>query len=506
MKKIIIILLMCGFSILAMSQEINDKIVKTYPIPKAATINQVLKVATHVIPTPQQVEWQEQEFTFFIHFGVNTFTDREWGRKQDDRSYFNPTGLDARQWAKTVKEAGGKTMIVLAKHHDGFCYWPTKYTDYSVKNAPWKNGKGDLIKEASEACKEYGLKLGIYLSPWDLVSPIYGTDAYNEHFRNQLTELLTNYGNVAEVWFDGACGEGPNGKKQVYDWKSYYEVIRKLQPNAVIAIMGPDIRWVGTESGTGRETEWSVVPVSNSDPNKVADKSQKADQGKAFVPTNFMDKDLGSRDKIKDATALMWYPSEVDVSIRPGWFYHKHDDSLVKTSKELVDIYFTSVGRNAVLLLNVPPDTRGLINEHDVKSLSGMRSILDSIFAVNLTKDAKISATDGKSGLNPVNMIDDDNKTYWTTKKGKTETQIELTLKKSSVVNCLMLQENFRNGQRVEEFSMEAFINNEWEEIVKGTTIGYKRLLRFPEITTGKVRLNILKSRDCPEISNIGLY
>jgi alpha-L-fucosidase len=506
MKKIIIILIMFGFAISANCQEINDKIVKTYPLPKSAKIDRILDIASHVKPTQQQVEWQEQEFTFFIHFGINTFTDREWGLKQDDSKQFNPSALDINQWAKTVKEAGGKTMIVLAKHHDGFCYWPSKYTEYSVKNSPWKNGKSDLIKEASEACKKYGIKLGIYLSPWDMVSRIYGTDAYNEHFRNQLTELLTNYGKVAEVWFDGACGEGPNGVKQVYDWKSYYELIRKLQPNAVIAIMGPDIRWVGTESGQGRETEWSVVPVSNSDPKNVADRSQKSDNGKLFVPTNFMDKDLGSRDKIKDAAALMWYPSEVDVSIRPGWFYHQNQDSLVKTANDLVNIYFASVGRNAVLLLNVPPDTRGLINDNDIKSLKGMRSILDSLFSVNYAKGAKISASNGKPGIKPDNMIDDDNKTYWSTKPGITDAQIELTLKNSSTFNCLMLQENFRNGQRIEEFSLEAFIKDEWKEIVKGTTIGYKRLLRFPEITTGKVRLNILKARDCPEISNIGLY
>jgi alpha-L-fucosidase len=506
MKAIYQVFLFVVISSLCLSQNNDKSIIKVTKIPAGSSIDEIIKIASKVKPSEKQINWQEQEFTFFIHFGVNTFTDREWGRKQDDSKEFNPTSLDLNQWAKTVKEAGGKTMIVLAKHHDGFCYWPTKYTEYSVKNSPWKNGKGDLIAEASKACKKYGIKLGIYLSPWDMVSPIYGTDEYNEHFRNQLRELLTNYGDVAEVWFDGACGEGPNGKKQVYDWYSYYKVVRELQPKAVIASMGPDVRWVGTESGEGRATEWSVVPVTTMDQKKIAANSQQSDIEKAFIPANMMDPDLGSREIIKKVSELMWYPPEVDVSIRPGWFYHKKEDSLVKTPEQLIDIYFTSVGMNAVLLLNIPPDQRGLINEHDIKSLKGMREILDKTFKNNLAADAKVSVINGRKGFKTTSLLDNDNKTYWTTGENTNEAELELNLKTKSTFDCLMLQENIKNGQRVEEFSLEAFIGGKWTEITKGTTIGYKRLLRFPEITTDRVKIKILKSRNCPEISSIGLY
>lgn len=501
-KKIFYILLV--FKALCFAQ--NDEIFNITSIPKGATLDEIVKLAASVRPSDRQIEWQEQEFIFFMHFGINTFTDREWGLKQDDSRFFNPSLLDLDQWARTVKEAGGKTMIVLAKHHDGFCYWQTKYTDYSVKKSPWKNGKGDLIKEAAEACKRNGIKLGIYLSPWDIASPIYGTDEYNEHFRNQLRELLTNYGEVAEVWFDGACGEGPNGKKQVYDWNSYYKLIRELQPKAVIAVMGPDVRWVGTESGEGRMTEWSVLPLNETYLNEIAAASQKNDIGSAFIPKNMMDQDLGSREKLKDAEGLVWYPSEVDVSIRPGWFYHEKEDSLVKTPKQLFDIYFTSVGMNSVLLLNTPADKRGLIHEKDIESLKGMRKLIDETFKMNFLKNAKFLAKDGKSGSDPSAMIDNDNNTYWTTTTGVYKTSIEIEMPNSAKFDCLMLQEYYKNGQRVESFELEALIDDHWTKVCTGTTIGYKRLIRFPEVKANRVRLNILQARDCPAISTIGLY
>jgi alpha-L-fucosidase len=491
----------------AFSQTTNSTGTNFVEIKPGESLDSIVKKAVHVCPSPRQVAWQELEFICFFHFGMNTFTNREWGLKNTDPSNFNPTELDARQWIRTAKMAGAKLIVMVAKHHDGFCLWPTKYTDYSVKRSPWKGGKGDVIAEVAEACTEYGLKLGIYLSPWDISSPLYGTDKYNDHFKNQLRELLTNYGEISEVWFDGACGEGPNGKKQVYDWQGYYSIIRELQPNAVIAVMGPDVRWVGTESGYGRETEWSVVPLSSSFLDQIVQNSQQSITNGVFSPPgNMMDADLGSREKIKDAGGLIWYPSEVDVSIRPGWFYHEDEDSLVKSPEKLVDIYFSSVGRNSVLLLNLPPDKRGLIHENDAKSLQGMRNILDSTFSVNLAKNAIIKSNPENTSSNPLTVLDDNNKTFWTTPSGTTMGILEFELSGEKTFDCVMLQENFRAGQRIEEFVVEIWKNNQWKEVTKGTTIGYKRLLRFDPVKTQRVRLNIFSSRDNPEISTFGIY
>ncbi|RYZ59326.1 MAG: alpha-L-fucosidase, partial [Chitinophagaceae bacterium] len=300
----------------------------------------IVRKAAHVVPSPRQLKWQQMELTAFFHFGVNTFTGREWGDGKEDPKVFNPTALDARQWVREAKAAGFKLVILTAKHHDGFCLWPTATTAHSVKSSLWKDGKGDVVKEVAQACKEYGISFGVYLSPWDRNAAVYGTEAYNDFFIAQLTELLTGYGKVDEVWFDGANGEGPNGKKQVYDFERYYKHIRKLQPQAVIAVMGPDVRWVGTETGYGREQEWSVVPANNLNPEGIAANSQ---QGLAFKPQgDMMGNDLGSREKIKTAKGLVWYPAETDVSIRPGWFYHEKDDEKVKTTEKLLDIYYSS--------------------------------------------------------------------------------------------------------------------------------------------------------------------
>lgn len=476
-------------------------------IEPGESLDSIVIRAAHVCPASRQVAWQELEFTCFIHFGMNTFTNREWGLKNTDPLNFNPSELDAKQWARTAKMAGAKLMVMVAKHHDGFCLWPTKFTNYSVKSSHWKNGKGDVIAEVADACRAYGLKLGIYLSPWDISSPLYGTDEYNEHFKNQLRELLTDYGEISEVWFDGACGEGPNGKKQVYDWKGYYTLIRELQPQAVIAVMGPDVRWVGTESGYGRETEWSVVPASRAILDEIAGSSQQSESNGFFKPPgDMMETDLGSREKIKNASALIWYPSEVDVSIRPGWFYHDDQDSLVKSPEKLVDIYFSSVGRNSVLLLNLPPDRRGLIHENDVKSLRGMRNILDSTFKINLAANSVINAIPDNKSSNPLMVLDEDNKTFWTTNPGETTGMLTLDLGGEQTFDCLMLQENFRNGQRVEGFTVEVWKDERWIEIVHGTTIGYKRLMRFSPVNTDKVRIRITSSRDNPEISTVGIY
>ena len=364
-------------------------------------------------------------------------------------------------------------------------------------------GKGDVVRELADACRLYDMKLGIYLSPWDRNSAVYGTDAYNDYFVNQLTELLTDYGEVAEVWFDGANGEGPNGKKQVYDWQRYYKTIRRLQPDAVIAIMGPDVRWVGTESGYGRDTEWSVVPANTQNEDEIAARSQQ--KAGTFRPEiDAMASDLGSREKLFNADKLVWYPSEVDVSIRPGWFYDEDEDKKVKSVEKLLDIYYSSVGKNSVLLLNIPPDKRGLIHENDANTLKKWKKAIDKTFKVNLAENADIRSGKSQSGLKYDVLTDGDYGTYW---QANEKTQgIEITLNGQKHFDRLLLQEKITVGQRVEKFKIEAKMNGTWKEIADGTTIGYKRLLRFPEVKTNKVRVTILQSRANPALAEFGLF
>ncbi|MBN2408948.1 MAG: alpha-L-fucosidase [Candidatus Aminicenantes bacterium] len=471
-------------------------------IPSGETGGEIVRTAAQIIPTANQLAWQEMEFIAFTHFGMNTFTDREWGEGTEDPTLFNPTAFDARQWARVLKDAGMKMIIVTAKHHDGFCLWPSRLTEHSVKKSPWRDGRGDVVGEVAEACREAGLKFGIYLSPWDRHEPSYGdSPAYNRHFMNQLRELLTDYGEVGEVWFDGACGEGPNGKRQEYDWWSYYRVIRELQPKAVIFGMAPDLRWVGTETGCGRETEWSVVPVRIKESAAASDSLDDI-----FIPGDMTAADLGSRERIASARALAWYPAETDVSIRPGWFYHAGQDDEVKSPEKLVDIYFSSVGRNGVLLLNVPPDKRGLIHENDVWSLTGMRRILDETFAVNLAEGARIEASSARTGHRAEFILDKDTASYWTTPDGIETGSLEWTLPGKRSFDIVLLQEEIRVGQRVEEFSLEAWDGKSWRPFAAGTTIGFKRLLRFAEIATDRVRLTILRSRTSPTLSAFGLF
>jgi alpha-L-fucosidase len=475
---------------------------KNYVVIQADdTEQEIISKAARVTPSARQLRWQQLELTAFFHFGVNTYTDKEWGTGKESPSIFNPVLLDANQWVSTVKAAGFKQVIITAKHHDGFCLWPSKYTEHSVKNSPWKNGKGDVVKEVAAACKKQGIGFGVYLSPWDMNSPLYGTDEYNTFFTNQLTELLTQYGRVDEVWFDGANGEGPNGKKQVYDFNRWYSVIRKLQPTATIAIMGPDVRWVGTESGMGREQEWSVIPADENMMEKIADGSQK---DVAFAPKgDKMQKDLGSREKIKHAKGLIWYPAETDVSIRPGWFYHAKEDDKVKSPQRLLDIYFSSVGYNSVLLLNIPPNREGLLSASDVKSLEGFSTLLKKAFANNLAKGAVVKCS---NGINTNTLLDQSYSTYFTTKGKDTVTTIEFTFPSAKTFDVLSLQENISVGQRVEKFLFEYKDGTEWKQVAEGSTIGYKRLLKFKPVTTKQVRLRILSSRLNPTLSSFGLY
>lgn len=441
-----------------------------------ATADEKIAMAAHLTPSAEQLRWQELELTAFIHFGINTFTSNEWGDGRDSAELFNPTELDCEQWVRTLKEGGFKMVILTAKHHDGFCLWPTATTEYSVKNSPWREGKGDVVGELRKACSKYGLKFGIYLSPWDRNAECYGdSPAYNKLFIAQLTELLSNYGEVHEVWFDGACAEGANGKRQEYDWKAIIECIRHLQPHAVTAIMGCDVRWVGNEGGLGRETEWSVTPLA---PGSYVDKV--AENRRLGIEE--MSKDLGSRELIARANELYWYPSEVDVSIRPGWFYHKEQDDEVRSLANLVDIYYRSVGCNSVLLLNIPPDRRGLIHEVDAERIKEFGDYITKTFAHNYVVN----------GNKP-----------WHAEAGE---QKELKVKSNKIVNTILLQEDITQGQRVEEFSVELYNNGRWYHVARGTTIGYKRLVRISDYKAERIRVSINKSRGRANIKCIGLY
>ncbi|WP_216847210.1 alpha-L-fucosidase [Pedobacter boryungensis] len=495
----IIIILIGACSSLKSQAQIFDKnnYIKIKPSDDSIAI---VHKAARITPSARQLRWQELELTAFIHFGMNTFTNKEWGDGTENPSLFNPKKLDARQWVKVCKEAGFKQIILTAKHHDGFCLWPSKYTEHSVKNSPWKGGKGDVVKEVANACKEFGIGFGVYLSPWDRNSEYFGSMKYNDFFINQLTELLTNYGQIDEVWFDGANGEGPSGKKQVYEYNRWYELIRKLQPKATIAVSGPDVRWVGTETGYGRETEWSVVPANELSTEKIADNSQKKVE---FAPRDLMSKDLGSRAKIVKAKSLVWYPAEIDVSIRPGWFYHPSEDNKVKTPEKLTDIYYSSVGRNGVLLLNIPPTTDGLISESDIKSLNGFRYQLNKTFRTNLLAEG-VKNENNNRDINTV--LDNKPNTFWPTKTKNGNVIIEFKMNKAKNFDVLLLQENLKIGQRVEQFVFEYKDGASWKVITEGTTIGFKRLLRFPQVTASQVRLRILSSRLNPAISEIGLY
>ena len=477
MKKLILSsALLAAIGTAGQAQEKNDYYVKHVEFPQGATLEQKVDMAARLVPTPQQLEWQQMELTAFLHFGINTFTGREWGDGKENPALFNPTDFDAEQWVRSLKEAGFKMAILTAKHHDGFCLWPTKTTGHSVAASPWKDGKGDVVRELRDACDKYGIKFGVYLSPWDRNASCYGdSPKYNEFFIEQLTELLTNYGEVHEVWFDGANGEGPNGKKQEYDWTAILSTIRRLQPRAVTAIMGDDVRWVGNERGLGRETEWSATVLT---PGTYA---RCEEQNKA-LGVKATSKDLGGRDMLVNAKELFWYPSEVDVSIRPGWFYHQQEDNQVKSLKHLTDIYFKSVGYNSVLLLNIPPDQRGRISDADVNRLKEFADYRKEIFADNRVK----------GGLKA-----------WTARPGDTRVY---QLKPKSEINVVMLREDISKGQRMEAFTVEALTADGWKEIAKGTTVGYKRLIRIPAVEARQLRVKVDACRLAANISEVAAY
>lgn len=448
------------------------------------------------VPTENQMRWQEMEYYAFVHFSLNTYTDQSWGYGNEDVKLFNPEKADCRQWARICKEAGMKGVIITAKHHCGFCLWPSKYTEYSVKNSPWKNGKGDMVREMADACKEYGLKLGIYLSPWDRNHPDYGKPAYITYFRNQLTELLSNYGEIFEVWFDGANGGngyygGANETRIInrttyYDWKNTYAMIRKLQPNIVIWNDGgdrADLRWVGTEEGYVGDTNWSLL-------NATGD-----------VPWNMLHFGVENGDA--------WVPAEVNTSIRPEWFYHPSEDTKVKTLPQLMNIYYNSIGHNGSLLLNFPIMPNGLINEADKKAALDFAKAVSESFALNLAEKMKAEASNVRGNVRQFGAemaIDGKKETYWATDDNVNKASLTIDLGKETMFNRFLVQEYIRLGQRIKAFTVDALVDGNWKEIAKATTIGYKRILRFPTVNSSKVRINITDSKSCPLISNIGIY
>ncbi|MGO4773384.1 alpha-L-fucosidase [Flavobacterium sp. W22_SRS_FK3] len=450
------------------------------------------------LPTQKQVDWQEMEFYAFIHFSLNTFTNKEWGYGDESPELFNPTELDARQWARVAKQAGMKGIILVAKHHDGFCLWPSEYTERSVKNSPWKKGKGDVVKELAAACKEYGLKLGLYLSPWDRNNPDYGKPAYITYFRNQLKELLTNYGDVFEMWFDGANGGdgyygGANEIRKIntleyYNWDETYKMIYKIAPKTLVWGIGPsEARWIGNEEGYAHETNWSLL-------------RQKDDLAGKVHYTEYMS---GHEDGEK------WVPGETNVSIRPGWFYHAVEDDKVHTLDEMVDFYYHSIGRNATFLLNIPPDKRGLIHENDIQRLKEYAAVIKKDFKKEVLAKSKASASNWRENspkYAAANTIDGNNETYWATDDSVKKASILFRFKKPTAFNRVLLQEYIKLGQRVKAFTVEAKVDGVWETIANQTTIGYKRILRVKRVTASELRITIADSKAGIVISNIQAF
>ena len=464
----------------------------------ASAIAQKVKapVAIYPVPSEAQLAWHDMELNAFIHFTTNTFTGREWGYGDESPSVFNPQSVNAGQWVSVLKDAGFKMVILTCKHHDGFCLWPSKYTEHSVKNSPYK---GDVVREVSDACKKYGLKFGVYLSPWDRNHPEYGREAYLTYYRNQLKELFTNYGLITEMWFDGANGGdgyyGGTRETRKIDGRTYYNwpvtmgIVKKMAPDVIFfSDAGPGVRWVGNERGVAGETNWNTITADTLYAGKGGIENLLA---------------TGSPD------GKSWIPAEVDVSIRPGWFYHENEDSLVKSPEKLFDIYLTSVGRGSLLLLNVPPDKRGLFHENDVKALQGFRKMLNTEFAYDLAADAKVTASSyrGKSQTYSPAMLNDGNKnTYWATDDNVEKASIEIDLKKNAKVKYVVLEEFIRLGQRISRFNIEKWENGRWIKVADATTIGHKRILKLDNVQTEKIRVNILSSKACPLISSISVY
>ena len=434
-----------------------------------------LDLYTSIVPNRRQLLIQEMKYYAFVHYTVNTFTNKEWGNGKESEQVFNPTDQNTDQWCAAIRDAGMKGVILTCKHHDGFCLWPTKTTEHSIKNSPYKNGKGDVVREVADSCKKYGLKFGVYLSPWDRNSKLYGTPAYNDFYIEQMTELLTNYGEIFMLWLDGACGAKADGQPvQKYDFERIWKTAVELQPNIVMSGCAPDVRWIGNESGKTRESEWNVVPQFQYDQQNFAANCQQDDDLKKFQKRcqDVMLPDMGSRKFLANYDKFMWYPAEVDVSIRPGWFYHPAQRLTLKSLKRLMTIYYNSVGNNSLMLLNIPPNRKGQFAKSDVRRIREMGKWLRREEECVLESSCVFSA-DGR--------------------------EAEITFPKQSV-DRLRLAEDTTKSQRVEKFSVYA-----GEECVfRGTIIGFSRIAIFDRpVVTDKLRFVIEECRNEPYMQKI---
>jgi alpha-L-fucosidase len=452
------------------------------------------------VPSKAQLAWHKMELNAFIHFTTNTFTGLEWGSGSESPKIFAPAELDADQWIRVLKDAGFKGAILTCKHHDGFCLWPSKFTEHSIKNSPYKNGKGDVVREFSDACKRHGLKFGVYLSPWDRNHRDYGKPQYITYYRNQLKEIFTAYGPVFEMWFDGANGGtgyygGANERRTIngatyYEWPTTLQMVKTLEPDVIFfSDAGPGVRWVGNEKGIAGETNWNTIS-----PDTI------------FAGKPGIEKLLSTGNE----NGTQWIPAEVDVSIRPGWFYHAEEDSVVKSPDKLFEIFLSSVGRGSTLLLNVPPDKRGLIHENDIESLKGFRAKLDSVFKNNLAENADVDASSFRGDseqFKAANVTDNNEETFWCTDDDVMTASLEISLPKSTEIRYVVLQEYIQLGQRIRNFTLDAMNENgEWEKVGEGTTIGYKRILPVDPTRTARLRVNVTGSKAAPVISNIEVY
>ena len=446
-------------------------------------LKEFLKNAANVVPSENQLRHlRETPFYAFVHFSPNTYTNLEWGDGTEDPAIFNPTELDCEQWARAIKDAGMSGMVLTAKHHDGFCLWQTEYTEHSMKNSPYKNGKGDIVKEASEACKKYGLKFGFYLSPWDRNSKYYGTDEYNIYYKNQLTELLTNYGEIFYVWFDGACGEGPNGKKQVYDFEGYIELIKKHQPQANIFHDGGTIRWCGNEAGKAPFAQWAVVPMELCPMNEPQTSGSLMDGSLEFLYNT--DITIGSLQQIMYSKGLVFAPSEADMSIRPGWFYHENEEP--HSLERLFDTYINTVGNNSVFNLNIPPMPNGKFDPRDLERLKELGGKIRTEFKTNLAEGIEFKTLEGF---------------------GETQPEYILKLNKKETIKYIEIAEKISEGQRVEGFVV--FYKNKdnlWEETERCTTIGSRKIIKINPKETDEIKIRITSSRNIPIIEWIKVY
>ena len=443
------------------------------------------------LPSPAQLRWHALEAYAFVHFNMNTFTGAEWGEGAESPEHFQPSALDCRQWARVCKQAGLRGIILTAKHHDGFCLWPSKHSSHTVAASSWRGGRGDVLRELSDACREAGLFFGVYISPWDRNSPLYGdSERYNDYFVAQMEELLTQYGEVTELWWDGACGEGPNGKRQVYDWPRFRATVRQHAPEAVVfSDVGPDVRWVGNERGYVGETNWNLLSIEGFTPGAGAPPVEVLNTGQ------------------EDGTH--WIPGECDVSIRPGWYYHAEQDGQVKSVEQLLDIWHGSVGRGANLLLNLPVDRRGLVHENDAARLLEWRAALDAIYAEDLARTARASSPHARGGdeaYGAAQVLDADGASYWAVDDGRTGGELELAWEAPIAFDRVRLEEPLFLGQRVRAFTLEAEVDGAWRELARGTTVGARRILVFPPVHAARLRVRIDDARAAPALSRVQVF